>query len=115
MTAAFYGGCAKNVTPHPNQLNAFDGQVYDRLTEAQAALDEAKAQFAAGKLPPTAKTVINGAGATYEQTRTAWVLWRDVSMGVKQGDQDSLHTQLLADMNQLAQAIINVKALFGGK
>jgi len=40
LTASLAGvlaGCAKNATPHPNQLNAFDGQTYDRLTEAQAA------------------------------------------------------------------------------
>jgi hypothetical protein len=43
-------GCQKRVV-HPNAINNFDGSAYDALTAAQGALDEAKAQFAAGRLP----------------------------------------------------------------
>lgn len=118
LTASLAGvlaGCAKNATPHPNQINAFDGQTYDRLTEAQAALDEAKVQYQTGKLPATAKTVINDTGAIYEQARTAHNLWRDISLGVKSGDAEATHLLLLSDMNQLAVAIVNLKNIAGGK
>jgi hypothetical protein len=109
-------GCAKNVTPHPNQINSFDGQTYDALVSAQGALDEAKAQYASGKLPSGAKTVINDAGATYESARTTWATWRDITLGVKVGDADAVHAQLVADMAQLAVAITNVvKLTSGGK
>jgi opacity protein-like surface antigen len=109
------GACAKHATPHPNQLDAFDGQTYDSLVAAQATLDEAKAQFSAGKLPPTAKPVINSAGAAYEQARTAWQLRRDIMLGVKSGDAESTRLLLLNDMNQLAQAIVSLQKLIGGK
>jgi predicted lipoprotein len=109
-------GChTKAAVPHPNQLDAFDGQTYDSLVAAQATLDEAKAQFAAGKLPPTAKPVINSAGAAYEQARTAWQLRRDIMLGVKSGDAESTRLLLLNDMNQLAQAIVSLQKLIGGK
>jgi hypothetical protein len=107
-------GCQKNVTPHPNQLSDLDGKVYDRLTEAQAALDEAKAQYSQGKLPPTAKDVINAGGAAYETARTSWMTYRDVLSGVKTGSVDAQQQQLNADMLAMAQAIAKVVALTGG-
>jgi hypothetical protein len=108
-------GCQKKVTPHPNQLNAFDGQAYDSLVSAQAALDEAKGQYASGKLPPTSKAVINDAGAAYESARTGWVYWRDVSMGIKSGDVNAAQEKLQEDLTQLATAIAKVAAIKGGK
>lgn len=114
LMTALGTGCPKNVTPHPNQLNTFDGQAYDRLTEAQAALNEAKDQYAAGKLPVTAKTVINDAGAIYNTTSAAWLTYRDTLQGKTAGDPEAAKQALLADLNRLAQAIVNLKAL-GGK
>jgi hypothetical protein len=107
--------CQKKATPHPNQLNVFDGQAYDSLVSAQAALDEAKGQYASGKLPPSSKTVINDAGAAYESARTGWVYWRDVSMGIKSGDVNEAQTKLQDDLAQLAVAIAKVVAVKGGK
>jgi predicted lipoprotein len=108
-------GCQKNVTPHPNQLNTFDGQAYDRLTEAQAALNEAKSQYAQGKLPVTAKEVINASGAVYNTTYASWLNYRDIVQGKTAGDPEAARLKMLADMNQLAQAIVQLKNLIGGK
>jgi hypothetical protein len=109
-------GCQKNVvTAHPNQINSFDGQTYDALVTAQAALDEAKTQFAAGKLPTGSKVVINAGGAAYEAARTSWATWRDISLGVKAGDVNAAQVQLNSDMLAMAQAIAKVVALTGGK
>ena len=117
LTAAIVGGaCAKKtVVPHPNQINAFDGQTYDTLVTSQAALDEAKKQFAAGKLPAGSKDVINGAGTSYEAARSAWMTWRDIYQGTKPGDQAAAQAALTADMSSLAVAIANVVKLTGGK
>jgi hypothetical protein len=109
-------GChTKAAIPHPNQLNSFDGQAYDRLTEAQAVLNEAKAQYAAGKLPVASKTVINDTGNIYNVGYAAWLNYRDIVQGKTAGDPQLAQQTLLIDMNQLAQAIISLKNLIGGK
>jgi hypothetical protein len=115
LAVVFTIGCQKKVTPHPNQLNAFDGQAYDSLVSAQAALDEAKGQYASGKLPPASKAVINDAGAAYESARTGWVYWRDVSMGIKSGDVNEAQAKLQDDLAQLSAAIAKIAAMKGAK
>lgn len=112
-------GCAKKVTPHPNQINSFDGQAYDALTYAQAALDEAKAQYQKGSLPPGSKDIINAAGAAYETARTSWSTWRDIAQGLKAGDATASQAQLQTDIAQMTAAIAKVVQLItsakGGK
>lgn len=106
--------CHKNATPHPNQINSFDGRTYDTLISAQAALDEAKSQYRNGSLPEDAKQIINGAGAAYEQARTSWQLWRDVILGLKPGDPDGVQSKVEADMQQLATAMASLQRVTGG-
>lgn len=111
-------GCQKNVVAHPNQINSFDGQTYDALISAQAALDEAKTQYSQGKFAavPNAKLIINSGGAAYETARNAWQTWRDITLGVKSGDANAAQMTLQNDMNALAAAIANVvKLTTGGK
>jgi hypothetical protein len=67
-------GCAKNI--HPGQIDALDGKTYDVLTVAQSVLDEAKVQYAQGKLPTTAKPIINGMGQAYNELRDLWNQYR---------------------------------------
>lgn len=110
--------CAKNSAPHPNQISPFDGATYDTLMEAQASLDQAKIDYAAGKYAaiPNAKTIINGAGASYNIAYQGWETWRDIVLGVKAGDAATAQAQLQTDMNNLAAAIANVvKMAKGGK
>jgi predicted lipoprotein len=115
LAVTFTVGCQKNlVTAHPNQINTFDGQTYDTLVTAQAALDEAKSQFAQGKLPAGSKIVINAGGAAYEAARSSWATWRDISLGVKAGDVNAAQLQLNSDMLAMATAIAKVVALTGG-
>jgi 5,10-methenyltetrahydromethanopterin hydrogenase len=109
-------GChPKAAVPHPNQLNTFDGAAYDRLTEAQAALTEIKTQYAAGKLPTTAKPVINEAGAIYNTAYASWLNYRDILQGKTGGDPEAQKQKMLEDMNKLAQAIVSLRNLIGGK
>ena len=112
----FVTGCGKNATPHPNQLSDFDGQVYDRLTEAQAALTSAKAQVANGNIAgtPEVKLAINSCGAVYNTTRASWITWRDIYSGTKPGDEASAKAKLTSDMASLSQAIAQLVKLTGG-
>lgn len=107
--------CHKNVVPHPNQINAFDGQTYDTLVSAQGALDEAKVQYRSGKLPPDAKAVINGAGAAYEQARASWQLWRDTVLGLRPGDQQQLEAKLKTELQELSAALSNIRRFTGDR
>ena len=107
--------CQKNVRPHPNQINSFDGQTYDTLISAQAALDAAKAQYKSGRLPESAKPIINDAGSAYEQARTSWQLWRDITLGLKPGDPETRQAKVRTDMQQLAAAIANLRHATGGQ
>jgi hypothetical protein len=106
-------GCHKKVA-HPNAINNFDGSAYDALTAAQGALDEAKAQFAAGRLPQSAKPIINSTGESYNAARGAWLSYRDVAMGLKSGDLGELQSDLATALTSLNAAVGQLKAATGG-
>ncbi len=65
-------GCAKTVAVHPGSISNFDSYAYDILLVEQDALNTARAQYAAGQLPASAKTVLNNAIAQYNATEVAW-------------------------------------------
>jgi hypothetical protein len=66
--------CAPKV--HTGAINAFDSKTYDSLLVYQSVLDSAKIEFAQGKLPASAKPIINKAGETYNLLRDAWLAYR---------------------------------------
>lgn len=70
------GGCAKATVPHPGQVDAVDGKGYDTLIVSQAAINEAKVQLKAGKLPESAKPTLNAAIAAYNELHTVWLAYR---------------------------------------
>lgn len=106
-------GCHKKVA-HPNAINSTDAIAYDTLTAAQGALDEAKAQFAAGKLPQSAKQIINTTGDSYNTARGAWLSYRDVAMGLKTGDLGALQSDLTTALAGLNTAVVQLKSVSGG-
>ena len=110
-------GCSNRAVqaPHPNQLDQLDGAAYDVLTTAQAALNEAKVQQAAGKLPASSKDVINGAIAVYNSTQQAWHTYRSVKQGTQSGDLTQLAPQLQALVSQLQASVATLQQLTGGK
>jgi hypothetical protein len=67
-------GCAKSI--HPGQIDSLDGKTYDTLLVAQSVLDNAKIAISQGKLPQSAKPVINGMGAAYGELRELWLQYR---------------------------------------
>lgn len=118
VSVLMIAGCTKLVHPkHPNQINDLDGYAYDSLTVAQAALDEAKVQFANGKFDDrkdAAKQIINTGGGSYDVARVSWNTWRDVANGLQAGDVAALETKLRADLSDLGSKIAAVKSLTGG-
>jgi hypothetical protein len=110
--------CTKQVhVKHPNQINDLDGYGYDSLTVAQASLDEAKVQLAAHKFDDrrsSAVEIINAGGAAYDTAHVTWETYRDVLMGLKQGDVLSLEVELRQDLSDMAAAVARVKSLSGG-
>lgn len=78
-------GCGgKQVAPHPGSIDMFDSRVYDVLLVFQGALDQAKLEYRAGKLPQSrqVKDTINTAGESYDLLRTTWLAYRDAKMSV---------------------------------
>jgi ABC-type transporter lipoprotein component MlaA len=64
--------------PHPGSVDTYDSAAYDLLVVAQSVLDQAKIQFNQGKLPTSAKQIINNAGTSYNLLRDAWLAYRAV-------------------------------------
>jgi hypothetical protein len=77
MLVMWVGGCAvMHYTPHPGALNTADSAAYDTLTIAQAAIDQAKADYQAKQLPPGAKDTINTLVQSYTVARESWLAYR---------------------------------------
>ncbi len=92
----------------PGALNTFDANSYVTLMGAQAALNTVKADFAAGKVPASAKPALNDAIASYNTAESAWQSFH----AGKSNDQAALTAAI-------AQAVTSVSALItqvsGGK
>lgn len=66
-------GCGTQ-TPHPNQLNAFDGASFDSLTLAHGALSSLRVQVSTSY--PKYIPVFNEAAASYSAAYSAYALYR---------------------------------------
>jgi len=108
-------GCGKNYKAHPGAVDTFDSKTYDTLLIAQAGLDEAKQQFAIGKLPPASKNVINGAGNAYNLLRDAWNGYRAVKTANASDPATEYVNQINALLPQVNQFIDDLTQLLGHK
>ena len=104
--------CQRNPAPsHPNQLSTLDGQAYDVLYTAQAALKEAAAQFKAGTLPQSSKPVYTAAAAAYNNCQAAWKTYRAILQNPQSGDLTAVTKALQDQMALLNQSIVALKQL----
>lgn len=70
-------GCNRSAIPrHPNAIDQLDSNTYDTLIVAQAVLDNAKIAVKQGKIPESAKPIINAGGAAYNAVRDLWLDYR---------------------------------------
>jgi len=67
-------GCAKTI--RPGSIDAVDSKTYDTLLIAQSVLDNAKVAVLQGKLPASAKPIINSCGEAYNKLRDVWITYR---------------------------------------
>jgi hypothetical protein len=97
LAVLLMSACAKKTyVQHPGALNIFDSQAYDTLLVSQDALNSAKAEFAAGRLPASVKPLINGAVKAYNVARASWLTYRA--------------TQTPADQAALQKALVDLTA-----
>jgi hypothetical protein len=108
-------GCGKNYKAHPGAVDNFDSKTYDTLLIAQAGLDDAKQQVAIGKLPPSAKDVINGAGNAYNLLRDAWNGYRAVKTANPTDPAQEYVAKINALLPQVNQFIDDLTRLLGHK
>ena len=66
--------CAARYTIHPGSLNKTDSAAYDVLLAAQAAIDEARAQYAKPQQSP--KHALNMLIQSYNAARDSWLIYR---------------------------------------
>ncbi len=106
-------GCGPKHVVHPGAVDNFDSNVYDTLTIAQGVLDQAKTEFAQGKLPATAKTVINDAGGAYNLLRDAWLGYRAVKQTNPSDPAQEYVAKINALLPQINQFIADLRKLLG--
>jgi hypothetical protein len=111
MLVMCVGGCAvMHYTPHPGALNTADSAAYDTLTIAQAAIDQAKADYQAKQLPPGAKDTINALVQAYTVARESWLAYRSaIATNVPSDAYFQKLNKNLSDLISAIQAIKEVK------
>jgi hypothetical protein len=68
--------CAAQYVVHPGALNTPDSAAYDTLLVAGATIQQAQADFQAGKLS-VSKDTLNQLVASYNTARAAWMTYRN--------------------------------------
>ncbi len=94
------GGCGVE-TPHPNQINAFDGASYDTMTLAHGALTSLRPQIAVNY--PKYNTLFNQATAAYNVALTGYSAFR-----VNPASQ----ADVAVEVTNLTAAIIDLESAF---
>jgi len=67
---------ASRYTVHPGALNNTDSAAYDTLLVAEAAIDEARVAYEAGRLPNQTRPALNALIQSYNVAREAWFNYR---------------------------------------
>jgi predicted lipoprotein len=96
-------GCAPGPTTHPGAVNSFDSTSYDTLVTAQAALEQAKTQFAS---TPAAVPYLNKAISAYNVAEAGWQAYHSTAGG------SVTATQLTQELNDALSAIAAVQKTF---
>lgn len=111
--AAMMASCTANVStilpPHPDQVSALDGQAYDALLAANAAITSAEQQVQKGNLPAAKWTpLINDAIRAYDLADSAWVNYRNAVKAGASGQPDQLKSDI-QNMNGAVGALTKGK------
>ena len=98
------GACAAaHYTVHPGALNTADSAAYDTLLVAEAAIDQARMDYAAGTLPSEMRPAFDTLIHSYNITRAAWLTYRNaVATNIPS---DTYFNQLTKNVSDLSNAI----------
>lgn len=100
VIAFLVSGCAM-AQLHPGSVSTLDSKSFDVLLIAQAVIDQARSELAAGSLPDTLKPALNRLIDAYNVARTSWLTYRNA---VKAGGAANVQTMQNA-MNILSAAL----------
>jgi hypothetical protein len=94
---------AAHYTTHPGALNKTDSESYDALLVAEKIIDEARADYQAGRLPAEAKVAFNALIRSYNLARQGWLTYRGaIATNVPA---DAYYNQLNKNLTDLTDAI----------
>jgi hypothetical protein len=96
--------CTARYTVHPGAINTIDSAAYDSLLVAQAAIDQARSQYAAGQIPAK-KKALDALIASYNVARASWLTYRG-ALTTNVPDQTYVDT-LNKNLSDLSLAIRN--------
>lgn len=99
-------GCQKNAVSHPGAISSFDSWSYDVLLTEQAVINQARADYLAGKLPPQAKEPLNIAIRQFNVAQAGWKAYHESG-----GDAPALQQTL----NGLIAAVAQLQKVLGQK
>jgi hypothetical protein len=99
--------CAAHYNVHPGALNKADSAAYDTLLTAEAAINQARSEYSAGRLPTGSKEGLDKLIQSFNAARASWLTYRAaVQSNVST---DSSLTQLNKNITDLVIAIRNLK------
>jgi hypothetical protein len=111
-------GCAA-ASIHPGAVSTLDSTTYDALVTANAAINQAKSDVAAGTLSASGNQIINDTVAAYNVARGAWLAYRHAVEALAPGSAaPAAETAALQSaLASLTEAIANLQSLItsGGK
>jgi len=99
--------CTAHYTVHPGALNKVDSAAYDTLLSAQAAINQARLEYDAGRLPQSSKEGLDQLVQVFNAARASWLAYRDVAQ--TNVSPDPYFTELNKNLADLALAIRNLK------
>src|SRR5437870_269734 len=68
--------CAARLTMHPGAVNQIDSASYDALLIAEAAIDQARREYQAHRLPDSAKGPLDTLIRYYNVAHESWLAYR---------------------------------------
>jgi hypothetical protein len=102
---------ALHTTIHPGALNQVDSTTYDTLLVAQAAIDDARPAYEAGRLPANSKAAFDILVHSYNVARQSWLTYRGaIATQVPDSAYFSQLNQNLADLTTALRAFLKPEA-----
>ena len=102
--------CAARYTIHPGALNKTDSAAYDALLIAQAAIDQARMEYAAKPLPGEAKERLNTLIKSYTVARNSWLTYRGaIASNMPAGVYFDRLTKNLSDLSNAIRTLKEAK------